>query len=288
VFWLADPLAELYPECFTEALAIAGLARERGIRVVNPPAALSNTIKSRQAELWQRAGLPCAAVASFRTRAELSALLARASYPVIVRPDHLHGQQAVHFCATPAAAAAVPDGLTAGAVIPFVDTRSGYARTRPGTIWQRLYHKKRAFVFGDDVVPNHVYFSPHPICGLKHSTFARYRRRWRWSWIAYLRSVERAALVVDNAYWRGPAEHSALLRRAVQALGLGFAAIDYSVGADGQPVLWEANPYFDLPDPDRGAMPRERHLHARIAGFDRAIGRFLGGLLGDAEPSVPK
>jgi hypothetical protein len=279
VFWLADPLRELYPECFAEAMTIATSARARAIRVVNPPEALSNTIKSRQADLWQRAGLPCAPVACFGNPAEIATLLDRARYPVIVRPDLLHGQQSVHFCSTRAAAETAAASMTAGAVIPFVDTRSGYARTRPGTIWHRLYHKKRAFVLGDEVVPNHVYFSSHPICGLKSSTFARYRRRWRWSWLAYVRPLERAALRVDDSFWRGPAEHPALLRRAVQTLGLDFAAVDYSVGADGEPVLWEANPYFDLPDPARGAMPRERHLHHRIGGFDRAIGRFLAGLL---------
>ncbi|MCB9962837.1 MAG: hypothetical protein H6846_11955 [Hyphomonas sp.] len=35
--------------------------------------------------------------------------------------------------------------------------------------------------------------------------------------------------------------------RAVQELGLDFAAVDYSIRPDGGPILWEANPYFYLP-----------------------------------------
>ncbi len=171
--------------------------------------------------------------------------------------------------------------MTSGAVVSFVDTRSGYARTQPGSIWERFYHKKRTFVFGSEVVQNHVYFSKHPICGLKRSTFARYMGgRWRWSWTAYLSPDQRRALAIDGAFWPGPLEHTEVMRKAMAVLGLDFAALDYSVDADGQPILWEANPYFDLPDADQSAMPRERRLPTRIASYDRAIGRFLGATAG--------
>jgi hypothetical protein len=281
VFWLADPLRELYPDCFAEASRLAAEARRRGIRVVQPPAALSNTIKSVQAALWQAAGIPCAPAIAFGSAAELEALLPAATYPVIVRPDHLHGQQAAVLCAERAAAVAAARGIGAGVLLPFIDTRAGYRHTRPRSVWARYYHKKRAFVFGEMVVPNHVFFSAHPICGRHRSTFARYDGgRWRWSWTVHFRPAERAALAADLAFASGSGECHALLRRAVQVLGLDFAAIDYALDADGAPVLWEANPYFDLPDPESGAMPRERRLQARIAGFDRAIGGFLGGLIG--------
>lgn len=199
---------------------------------------------------------------------------------MIVRPDHLHGQQSAVFCADRPAAVAAARAIGAGVVLPFIDTRAGYRTTRPGSVWERYYHKKRAFVFGQAVLPNHVFFSEHPICGRHRSTFGRYDGgRWRWSWTVHLRPAERAALHADLAFARSVGEHQALLRRAVAVLGLDFAAIDYSVDATGAAVLWEGNPYFDLPDPEAGAMPRERRLGERIAGFDRAIGRCLGGLL---------
>jgi hypothetical protein len=221
--------------------------------------------------------------------AELSARLATASYPVIVRPDLLHGQQSAFFCSSAGEAEtrAAAAGMTSGAVVSFVDTRSGYARTQLGSMWERYYHKKRTFVFGSEVVQNHVYFSEHPICGLKRSTFARYMGgRWRWSWTAYLSRDQRRALAIDRAFWSGPLEHTEVMRKAMAVLGLDFAALDYSVDADGQPILWEANPYFDLPDADQSAMPRERRLPTRIASYDRAIGRFLGRLLAGEEAPV--
>ncbi len=81
VFWLADPLRELYPDCFAEASHLAAEAEKRGIRVVNRPESLSNTIKSKQSELWQAAGIPCAPVATFGSLAELSLRLATATFP---------------------------------------------------------------------------------------------------------------------------------------------------------------------------------------------------------------
>jgi hypothetical protein len=295
VFWLGDPLRELYPDCYAEAMAIATAARARGLRIVNPPESLSNTRKSAQSARWRSAGLPAAVATSFADRRELASLLAApaTTFPLIVRTDLFHGQQATFFCTTrrEAAAAAAHERIAPGVLLEFVDTRAGYERTRPGSLWARYFHKKRAFVFGDEVVPNHVYFSTHPMVGQKVCSFGRYLYgNWRWSWLAYLRPDERAALAIDNAFWQGPAEHADLLRAAMRALDLDFAAIDYSVLADGRPFLWEANPYFDLPDANQGAMPRERHLQARIDGFDRAIGRFLVSLLpsGAAAPGLPQ
>jgi hypothetical protein len=282
LFWLADPLRELYPACFEAASAIAATARARGARIVNAPDALSNTIKSIQAERWQSAGLPAAPARSFRTPPELEHVLAEATYPVIVRPDRLHTQRSTFYCADPGDARAIASvgELFPGVVLPFIDTRAGYSASRPGSVWARFFHKKRVLVLGDDVIPNHIFFSADPICGVKRSTFARYMGRGRrWSALARIRPTDRAVLALDNAFWRGLAEHADLMRRATRALELDMAAIDYSTMADGRVILWEANPYFELPRPADGVMPRERRLEQRIGGFHRAIGRFLGSLL---------
>src|SRR5687767_8437827 len=106
VFWLADPLRERYPACYSEAAEIAELAVRRGARVVNPPAALSNTAKSGQARLWDQAGVPCAGGRRFADRAELEALLDGMALPVIVRPDLLHAQEGMRICCTRAEAIA--------------------------------------------------------------------------------------------------------------------------------------------------------------------------------------
>jgi hypothetical protein len=285
VFWLADPLRELYPACFQESISIAAQARGCGARIVNAPEALSHTIKSVQARLWQGEGLPCAPAIAFSNAAELERALQETRYPAIVRPDRLHTQRGTHYCETRDDARAVPrtDDLFPGVVLPFLDTREGFRRTRPNTLWARFFHKKRALVFGDEVLPNHLFFSSHPICGLKRSRFARYLGpNRRWSWWAHVDPTDRAALAADNAFWREPPEHADLMRRAARALSLELLAIDYSTTADGGAVLWEANPYFDMPKPEDGVMPRERQLAQRIGGFHRGMGRFLSSLLDEA------
>ncbi len=282
VFWLADPLRELYPACFEEAMAIEARAREAGARVVNPPEALSNTIKSVQAALWRDAGIPCAPAHAFSSPDELERALQEAVYPAIVRSDRLHSQRSMHYCATREDARAIPvtTELFPGVVIQFIDTREGFRHTHPGSMWARFYHKKRALLFGDQVHHNHLFFSSHPICGLKRSRYARYTgRRWRWSWWARIDPTDRAALAADNAFWRSPPEHAELLHRAARALSLDVLAIDYSTTADGGAVLWEANPYFEMPRPDLGVMPRERQLVERIGSFTAGIGRYLSTLL---------
>ena len=60
VFWLADPLRELYQADYAEAVVIADAVRASGGTLVNPPEALSNSIKSVQSRLWREAGIPCA------------------------------------------------------------------------------------------------------------------------------------------------------------------------------------------------------------------------------------
>lgn len=286
LFWLGDPLRERYPACFEEAVEIAARARAVGARIANAPEALSHTVKSVQAALWQKAGIPCASAITFSSPSELERALAQTLYPTIVRPDLQHSQRSAHYCATAADAHAIPldDHLFPGVVIPFIDTRAAYQSTRPGTVWARFFHKKRVMVFGDDVLSNHVFFSSHPICGLRSSTFGRYagRHRFRWSWWARGNPTDRAVLAEDYAFWRAAPEQTDLMRRATRALSLDFLAIDYSTTAEGGVVLWEANPYFEMSKAEDGAMPRERHLAERVGGFERAIGRFLASLLDEA------
>ena len=84
VFLLADSLREHFPACFAEACSIAEEARAGGIRLVNPPEALSNTIKSTQSRIWREHGVPTPALERFETHAELVASLDRLVFPVLL------------------------------------------------------------------------------------------------------------------------------------------------------------------------------------------------------------
>ena len=284
-FWLADPLRELYPDCFAEASAIESDARDRGLALVNPPSALSNSIKSVQARLWREAGVPTPECIAYADRAGLETALARTGLPALLKSDRLHAQERMLFCESMAQLRALSDDAIPlpGVATPFVDTRVGYAATRPGTPWARAFHKKRLIVFGDEIQTRNVFFSTQPIVGLATSSIWRYRPRdGRPSrpGLFGLRRAEREELAEDLAYFRaGVCEAPEMVHRAMRALGFGFAAIDYSVHADGRVVLWEANPYHFVPGPRSYVLPVERHFEERYDAFCRALAAYFARLL---------
>ena len=282
IFWLADPLRELYPDDFAEAVDIAGTVRAAGGTVVNPPEALSNSIKSVQARLWREAAVPCAECHAIPDHRGLESAIAASGIPAIVRTDLHHAQENTHFCRTEAEVAAVPvDGRLYPAVaIRFIDVRAEYQRERPGTVWAALWHKKRCYVFGDTVVPSHTLFSSDPIVGLKRATFHRYRNKWELlTPLAAFRRWDRDALLVDRTFGQGAPEQPDLLVRAVRALGLDYAAVDYCTRADGSLILWEANPYFTMPVGRRGHMGWARGLRDRNRRFYSAMAHYFERLL---------
>lgn len=283
-FWLADPLREMYPACFAEAAEIEARARAAGLRLVNPPSVLSNSVKSVQARLWLDAGIPTPPCVAVADRAALEEAAERTGFPVLLKSDALHAQERMVFCASADALRALPDAALPlpGVVSPFVDTRAGWAGVRPGTPWSRAYHKKRLIVFGDVLQPRNVFFSESPIVGLSTSSIWRYRPRdGRPSrpGLFGLRRRERAEVAIDLAYFRsGACDAPDLMHRAARALGFGFAAIDYSVFADGRVCLWEANPYHYVPGPRSYVLPDERRFQERYDAFCRALGAFFARL----------
>ena len=298
VFWLADPLEELYPECFAEASEIA----DRVPRVVNPPRALSNSIKSRQARLWRDAGLPTPPSVPFGDREELEARLTDLPYPVVIRPDLLHTESRMHLCRDPDEVRALEDDelVVPGTATRFVDVRQGYRTHLSHTLWADFYHKKRAFVVGGRVVPRHLFFSPRPFVRVGRSTLAAYDSiqgvlldlvrdvpRWdrrlklaaRAQRLLPLTRLARRSVRREVAFTEAAPERPGLFREAARVLGLGFLALDYSVRADGEVVLWEANPYPAATPWRKGLLPARRKLQARAERRHSAIADFFEDLL---------
>lgn len=280
VFWLGDPLRELYPACYAEADAIAKAARRAGARVVNPPDALSNSIKSVQARRWEEAGIPTPRQLRFETVGELHRVAGRVAYPAIVRGDELHGQAGMRFCSDADAvrALAAADLSLPGAIVPFVDVRAGRSRQDLRRVW---FHKRRALVLGSVVQPVHEFFSDEPFVSANRSTFKLREKPGRKPLVG-LRAwpYQRAFVREDVEYFYGGEPHHDLLTRAAAALELDFVAIDYSMLGDGSPVLWEANPHFGLPPWNANVLPRARRLEERHARLHEAFVRFFEGLAG--------
>jgi hypothetical protein len=246
---------------------------------------MSNTIKSRQAQLWEQAGVPCAVGRRFANRAELEVLLDAMPLPAIVRPDLLHAQQGMRVCGSRAevVAAAEADGRYPGVLLPFVDTREAYRRRDPASVWAQFYHKRRVYVFGDAITPAHIFFSRSPVVAWAGSTFSRYE-----GWgsllqgLAYLRRLDRDAVAADIAFSNAAPEQPAVMRRAASALGLDSVAIDYSMFADGSVVLWEANPHPSIPSWRHTGMPLVRRTLPRLNRIYAATATFLRGLVHDS------
>jgi hypothetical protein len=276
-FFLGDPIF-LYPDCEADAVRIAAAAHARGIRLLNRPRALNNTVKSRQAELWRRAGIPCAAGQTGENAEAVRAILQKSRFPVILRQDTEHAQRTMSVCASMEEAEKALKTLKfPAAVLEFVDTRESWRKADPESIYATYFHKKRSMVFGSTVINNHVYFASEPIVGKKTSTFKQIQRG---------KAPERArdTIAADIAFAWAPTEHEETIRNAVRVLGLHFAAIDFSTFADGSVILWEANPYFELkPVPEcllwklRGLTDRnERYIDAMADGLAAAAGRGNG------------
>lgn len=278
VFMLLEPIAQ-HPECEAEALALSAAARRQGIRVVNPPEALNNTVKSRQAEIWRKAGLPCAAAEPAADEAALREVLERARYPVILRFDAGHVQQGMFPCLDKEAALRFVSKVRFPAVVlQFVNTRRSWRRDRPDSIMARYFHKKRSMVFPTEVLNNHVYFSSLPVVGNRTCTFAAASRG------KAVKDLDEM-LEADIGYSFAPPERPKLMQAAVRALGLDVAAIDYASFADGSIVLWEANASFALPYWSNGVLAEQRRLAERVPRYVDAMIRYLEHLAGLA--SVP-
>jgi len=298
VFALRDPLRQRHPVCFAEAEAIAARAKAAGIRIVNSPQALSNTAKSVQAQTLADAGLTAPSHVVFSSEEELLARVDELAYPIMLKSNESHRQEGMCVCSEPTdvrKAVAAQELQAPIAAASFIDTRRGYATTRPGSLWSRFYHKKRSVVLGDVVRSRHVLFSRHPIVSMRTCTLSNMRKRkhstksWKfvnalvvmgtqlWDPQATQQSVDE-----DNAFFFSSPPERDLLRDACQRLGLEVATVDYSTQATGEIVLWEANAFCTLETPDRFLLPEKRLYAERRRQTLDDVGLYLSRLVEEA------
>lgn len=220
-----------------------------------------------------------------------------------MRGDLEHALRSLHFCETPADALAIDDeAATPGVIMPFVDVRRGYREQGRDDVWSNLFHTQRVYVFGQRVWRSYTLFSTsvavHPnTCTFVRPEPRRRPRRWRRReasgadrayWHAALardpsrrREYElwEEAIAADLAYWDEGNGHDDVLRRAAHVLGFGWAAIDYATLADGNAVLWEANPFPHIRGPSGFVLPVERRLSEREPVVRHSYSQFFRDLL---------
>ena len=268
VFWLGDPLRQKYPQCYAEAVQIEATASIYGIRVINSPFGLSNTSKADQARIWNPAGLPSARAERAERAEDLPVAASKVGFPCIIRSDDVHCQRrvAIAHCAEDVARVAATISFPA-ALIAFIDVQASWRAAGDETsLFSRYHHKARAIVFGGEVKASHLFFSTDRIVGLSTSVFAREdtpRRNFARRFGFGGRMLD-SMIAADLAHFEAPVAHADKLVKAVAALGLDFAAVDYSIMPDGQPVIWEANPYFYLPSGQQSVFSAERQAVRRV------------------------
>lgn len=269
VFWLGDPLRQKYPDCYRDAKLIADRAEARGLKVFNHPDALCNTSKTTQACIWNENKIPSAGVRLVQNDSQLRSAVFELGMPCIVRSDCEHAQRDVFLVRDrdDLARCRIKPG-TASAVLRLYDIRQEYRDVRGGFshLFREYHHKARAFVFGDQVMASHLFFSKSPIVGLSTSLFSResshnraVARRF-----GYHRHLLNELIEADQQYFDSRVLGRTHLVQAVRALGLDFAAVDYSIRPDGQIMIWEANPYFWLPSGKASVLSEERHAVERV------------------------
>lgn len=269
LFWLGDPLRQKYPDCFFEAASIARAAAQRGIPVLNPPEGLSNTTKSVQSDIWAAAGIPSAAVRCVSGGRDLPTAFAALGGPCLVRGDDTHAERHLPILRTVSEAeryAAIHDGRAA--LIRVRDVRAEYraAGTRASSLYSRFHHKARAFVFRGEVKASHLFFARDLVVGQSTSLLereARPRRRLARA-LGFRRKLFIDMIAEDIRFFDADIPYKDVLVKAVAALGLDVAAVDYSILPDGSPILWEANPYFFLPPGENSVLSAERGAVRRV------------------------
>ena len=269
LFWLGDPLREKYPACFLEAMDIAAAARSADIRILNSPEALSNTTKTRQSAIWHKEGVPSARARIVNKPENLAKVCKALGGTCIVRSDVEHAQRDVRIVRTEADVRRAAESCEFPvAVIQKFDIRGEYraAGAEPSSLFRRYHHKARAFVFGDAVMPSHLFFASGPVVGLSNCLLkreARPRRRMAHR-LGYNRKLFNDMIREDQAYFESDPLYARTLAQGVRALGLDFAAVDYSIRPDGSVVLWEANPFFWLPRGEESVLSEERGAVERV------------------------
>jgi len=269
IFWLGDPLKQKYPECYLEALEIATAAQDAGIKIINHPDALSMTTKSRQARIWQENDVPSACAVAVEHASELTLAIEQVGFPCLIRSDQEHAQRNVIRITSQKDAERINlEALLPAVVLKCYDVRDEYRRAGwdSDSLFCRFHHKARAIVFQDRVIGSHLFFSKDRIVGLSSSLFAREERPRRnlARRLGYHRHLLDEMIEEDKKYFAEvPKGHEELVR-AVSAIGLDFAAVDYSLRPNGSILIWEANPYFYLPDGRASVLSAQRNAVARV------------------------
>lgn len=220
--WIQDPVRERSESVFRQLEGLERSARRRGANIIQPVAALSNSLRAEQFERLTRAGLRSPRVV--QVDADFANDLGGLSLPIVVREDWGHGKQMLRLDSR-AEVVAWLDSLTPSTrrhvAVEYIETQSP----------DSYYRKYRYLLFGDRGVCRHLVFSP------------------RWEVRPWDRVLTDDTIAEELRYVSGSCGAHEVFDLARRELEFDIAAFDYSFDASGGIVVWEVNPYPDLSMP---------------------------------------
>jgi hypothetical protein len=242
--WVQDPVRERNDALFVELRDLQERARLAGASVVQPVEVLSNSLRDVQHERLARAGVRTPRVVP--VDGDFAESLGGLTPPLVVRRLWGHGSRLRRLDTGDE----VARWLTSRkhrrgewVAVEYVDARGD----------DGLFRKYRSVFFGERCVRRHLIAS----------------RDWE------VRPSDRVLtdeiIAEELAFLDGPADERTAFEAVRRELGFDIAAFDFSLGPDGQPIVWEVNPYPDLATPRRRDL---EHLAEAIERGHRALYAF--------------
>jgi hypothetical protein len=216
--WLQDPVQAWSPETYALANSLAAQCDAHGVPVVNRVDRLTNAAKSTGAELIRTAGMRTPLMARIDDKEEFRQTRLGIPLPLFVREDWGHWGRMVRADTDAEVRDMALDGFVRPVAVELIDVRSPH---------DGLFRKYRYVVAGEVGVPQTLHVS-RDWCVRGDVSQAVFTDALRDEEVAYTTGVE---------------PNHARFVAARQALGLDFIAFDYSFDADGDAVVWEANPH---------------------------------------------
>ena len=238
VLWLQDPVQSWSPQAYQEALALERACDQLYIPVINRVEHLTNAGKSEGARLIAMAGLRAPRCARIEDAVAFRKTLLGLKPPLFVREDWGHGPPMLRADTEDEARALPIESLARPVAIEIVDVRDGQGR----------YRKFRYVAAGDAGVSHHLQVTA--------------------GWISRGegRIDDDRAHKDEFDYLRGPDPHHARFQAARRFMKLDFVSFDYGCDAQGDAVVWEANPYPHIRFSKLNKY-RNRALHRTVAAM---------------------
>lgn len=220
--WLQDPVEAWSRPAYARALRLATACDRQGIPVINRVDRLRNATKSEGTRRISAVGLRTPAMRVIDDAREFRETRARLPLPLFVREDSGHGGALLRADTDDELRALPVEHFRRPVAVEIIDIKD----PRDG-----LYRKFRYVVAGRVGIPHHM------------------QATQGWVTRGEIRFHSPATRAQEESYINRPNPHHALFQRARLALGLDLVAFDYGLDRQGEPIVWEANPYphFHMP-----------------------------------------